>query len=82
MCVLPREQRSWEDFRKEYLATESIIQSSDMIPIHRPRGKVRSWREKAESVILSETLVLQVTRTLWPKTASKDQRKSGNPQQK
>lgn len=46
-----------------------------MIPIQRPRGKVRSWKEKVESVILSETLVLQVTRTLWPKTASKDQRK-------
>ena len=38
-----REQRrSWGDLRREYLATESVIQRLDVIPIQKLRGKNRS----------------------------------------
>lgn len=81
MSVLGREQRSWEDFKKEYLATESIIQSLDIKPI-RVYGKKGSWRGKVESVMSPETGSLG-HRALWPKAASTDQKgkKGGIPQQ-
>lgn len=48
MSGVEREQRrSWGDLRREYLATESIIQRLDVIPIQKLRGKNRSWRKKA-----------------------------------
>lgn len=50
-----------------------------MIPIQKLRGKTGAGERRR---ILPETMVLWVTRTLWPKRASKDQRKSGNLQQK
>lgn len=74
MSVFGREQRSWEDFKKEYLAPESIIQSLDMKPIrvHREKG---SWRGKLEPCHLR--LALWVIRTGGPRAAATDQREGG-----